>query len=96
LSQLFAAGTLLRSSVVPVLEERKRRHAYNPAACFPRPISTPKTPNHTHTLTSPQVKPRQGDALLFFSAHVNGTLDKHSLHGGCPVAGGTKWAMTKW
>lgn len=44
----------------------------------------------------PQVKPRQGDALLFFSVSVNGTLDKHSLHGGCPVVAGTKWAMTKW
>jgi len=43
-----------------------------------------------------QVKPKQGDALLFWNTHVNGTIDKHSLHGGCPVVAGTKWAMTKW
>jgi prolyl 4-hydroxylase len=44
-----------------------------------------------------QVKPRQGDALLFWNVHPNGTIDKHSLHGGCPVFGDTqKWAMTKW
>lgn len=45
---------------------------------------------------SGQVKPKQGDALLFWNTHVNGTIDKHSLHGGCPVVAGTKWAMTKW
>ena len=32
-----------------------------------------------------QYKPRQGDALLFWSMHPNGTFDKHALHGGCPV-----------
>ena len=47
--------------------------------------------------TALQVKPRQGDALLFWNVHPNGTIDKHSLHGGCPVFGDTqKWAMTKW
>ena len=43
-----------------------------------------------------QVKPRQGDAILFHSAHVNGTFDRHSLHGACPVVHGTKWSMAKW
>lgn len=43
------------------------------------------------------MKPRQGDALLFWNVHPNGTIDKHSLHGGCPVFGDSqKWAMTKW
>ncbi|KAI7843720.1 hypothetical protein COHA_002618 [Chlorella ohadii] len=46
--------------------------------------------------TGIKVKPKQGDALLFWNTHVNGTIDKHSLHGGCPVVAGTKWAMTKW
>ncbi|KAL4446852.1 hypothetical protein ABPG77_008096 [Micractinium sp. CCAP 211/92] len=46
--------------------------------------------------TGIKVKPRQGDALLFWSVSPNGTVDKHSLHGGCPVVSGTKWAMTKW
>ena len=47
-------------------------------------------------LSAPQVKPKQGDALLFWSQHWNGTLDQRSLHGGCPVIKGQKWAMTKW
>lgn len=41
-------------------------------------------------------KPRQGDALLFWSMHPNGTFDKHALHGGCPVVSGEKWVATKW
>lgn len=49
-----------------------------------------------HPNQLPQVKPRQGDALLFWNTHANGTIDKHSLHGGCPVVEGMKWAMTKW
>lgn len=43
-----------------------------------------------------QYKPRKGDALLFWSLHVNGTFDKHALHGGCPVRSGMKWVATKW
>lgn len=42
------------------------------------------------------VRPRRGDALLFWSAHPDGSIDKHSLHGGCPVLKGTKWVATKW
>lgn len=41
-------------------------------------------------------KPRKGDALLFYSMHPNNTLDRHSLHGGCPVIKGTKFVATKW
>ena len=43
-----------------------------------------------------QYNPRQGDALLFWSMHPNGTFDKHALHGGCPVVKGEKWVATKW
>ncbi|GAB2266374.1 Probable prolyl 4-hydroxylase 4 [Dionaea muscipula] len=42
------------------------------------------------------VKPRKGDALLFFSLHPNATPDPSSLHGGCPVIEGEKWSATKW
>lgn len=42
------------------------------------------------------VKPRAGDALLFYNIHPNATFDKHSLHGGCPVVRGEKWVATKW
>lgn len=40
--------------------------------------------------------PRAGDALLFFSVNPDNELDKHALHGGCPVKKGIKWVMTKW
>ncbi|KAF3785431.1 putative prolyl 4-hydroxylase 9 [Nymphaea thermarum] len=43
-----------------------------------------------------KVKPRQGDALLFYSLFPNGTIDVTSLHGSCPVIKGEKWVATKW
>jgi len=42
------------------------------------------------------VKPRKGDAILFYSQHPNGEVDKMSIHGGCPVISGTKWAANLW
>ncbi|ONK74897.1 uncharacterized protein A4U43_C03F11240 [Asparagus officinalis] len=42
------------------------------------------------------VKPDKGDALLFFSLHINATTDPLSLHGSCPVIVGEKWSATKW
>ncbi|CAA6673528.1 unnamed protein product [Spirodela intermedia] len=42
------------------------------------------------------VKPRMGDALLFWSMKPDATLDELSLHGGCPVIKGNKWSSTKW
>jgi prolyl 4-hydroxylase len=42
------------------------------------------------------VKPRQGDALLFFSLDLEQQLDTASLHAGCPVVRGVKWSATKW
>ncbi|XP_028060002.1 probable prolyl 4-hydroxylase 3 [Camellia sinensis] len=42
------------------------------------------------------VKPRMGDALLFWSMRPDATLDPSSLHGGCPVIKGNKWSATKW
>ncbi|XP_024538179.1 probable prolyl 4-hydroxylase 6 isoform X2 [Selaginella moellendorffii] len=42
------------------------------------------------------VKPRKGDALLFYSLHPDATPDESSLHGGCPVIEGEKWSATKW
>ncbi|KAB1208485.1 Prolyl 4-hydroxylase subunit alpha-1 [Morella rubra] len=43
-----------------------------------------------------KVKPRQGDGLLFYSVFPNGTIDRTSLHGSCPVINGEKWVATKW
>ncbi|MBA0858325.1 hypothetical protein Goshw_024206 [Gossypium schwendimanii] len=42
------------------------------------------------------VKPRKGDALLFFNLHPDTTTDPKSLHGSCPVIKGEKWSATKW
>jgi prolyl 4-hydroxylase len=42
------------------------------------------------------VKPRKGDALLFYSLLPDGTKDLASLHGSCPVTKGQKWSATKW
>lgn len=42
------------------------------------------------------VKTRKGDALLFFSLHIDATTDSNSLHGSCPVIEGEKWSATKW
>ncbi|XP_004511865.1 probable prolyl 4-hydroxylase 9 [Cicer arietinum] len=43
-----------------------------------------------------RVKPRKGDGLLFYSLFPNGTVDRTSLHGSCPVIKGDKWVATKW
>ncbi|PIA40252.1 hypothetical protein AQUCO_02500151v1 [Aquilegia coerulea] len=42
------------------------------------------------------VKPKKGDALLFFSLHINTTTDPVSTHGSCPVIEGEKWSATRW
>lgn len=42
------------------------------------------------------VRPKKGDALLFWSLKPNGLLDTYSKHAGCPVIRGTKWTATKW
>lgn len=42
------------------------------------------------------VKPKMGDALLFWSMKPDASLDASSLHGGCPVIKGNKWSATKW
>ncbi|XP_039064281.1 probable prolyl 4-hydroxylase 3 isoform X2 [Hibiscus syriacus] len=42
------------------------------------------------------VKPKMGNALLFWSMKPDATVDPSSLHGGCPVIKGDKWSSTKW
>jgi hypothetical protein len=38
----------------------------------------------------------QAHAILFYSQHPDGVHDRKSLHGGCPVLKGTKWAANLW
>ncbi|KAM0055155.1 putative procollagen-proline 4-dioxygenase [Helianthus debilis subsp. tardiflorus] len=42
------------------------------------------------------IKPKMGDALLFWSMKPDASLDSSSFHGGCPVIKGNKWSSTKW
>ncbi|WVZ90491.1 hypothetical protein U9M48_036789, partial [Paspalum notatum var. saurae] len=42
------------------------------------------------------VKPKMGNALLFWSMKPDGSIDPKSKHGSCPVIKGDKWASTKW
>ncbi|KDO71350.1 hypothetical protein CISIN_1g023009mg [Citrus sinensis] len=46
--------------------------------------------------TGLSIKPKMGDALLFWSMKPDASLDPSSLHGGCPVIKGNKWSSTKW
>lgn len=42
------------------------------------------------------VKPRKGTALLWRNLTPEGQLEPRSLHAGCPVIKGTKYALAKW
>mmetsp|Transcript_3076 Transcript_3076/g.7180 ORF Transcript_3076/g.7180 Transcript_3076/m.7180 type:complete len:576 (-) Transcript_3076:228-1955(-) len=42
------------------------------------------------------VKPRKARAILFYSLHPNGKGDSMSMHTGCPVLIGQKWAANLW
>nr|CAD1835173.1 unnamed protein product [Ananas comosus var. bracteatus] len=42
------------------------------------------------------IKPKMGDAILFWSLRPDGAPDPLSMHEGCPVIEGNKWACTKW
>lgn len=42
------------------------------------------------------LRPHRGRAVLFYSQHPDGSEDKKSKHGGCPVLDGTKWAANLW
>ena len=42
------------------------------------------------------IRPHSSRAVLFYSQNPDGTPDKQSLHGGCPVSKGEKWAANLW
>ena len=43
-----------------------------------------------------KVRPVRGAALLFYSYHANGTVDRGSAHTSCPITSGTKWIAQQW
>ena len=40
--------------------------------------------------------PKAGSAVFWYNLLDDGTIDKRSSHGGCPVLFGTKWVSNKW
>ncbi|GBG31794.1 Prolyl 4-hydroxylase subunit alpha-1 [Hondaea fermentalgiana] len=46
--------------------------------------------------TALRSEPKAGNAVLFYSQEADGSLDKLSLHGGCPVIKGTKYSANVW
>merc|ERR1712176_669777 len=42
------------------------------------------------------VRPHSSRAVLFYSQHPNGAVDKSSLHGACPVLSNQKFAANLW
>ena len=48
--------------------------------------------------TGLSVRPKRGNAVLFYSQDPGGRLDPRSLHGGCPVLSNVteKWAANIW
>ena len=42
------------------------------------------------------LRPRRAEAILFYSQLPDGSPDRNSLHAGCPVLEGQKWAANLW
>lgn len=66
---------------------------------FPSSVDHPNTDNGNFSACAQAgvaVKPKTGDALLFYSLNPDASMDPYSLHGGCPVIKGAKWSATKW
>jgi hypothetical protein len=49
-----------------------------------------------HCRTRFAVKPRKGDAILFYHQDSAGNMDSTALHGACPVLRGEKWGANLW
>ena len=63
---------------------------------FPRAKGFPQPHDMWSCATGLKVKPEKGKVIIFYSLHPNGNVDENSLHGGCPVEKGKKWAANKW
>eukprot|EP01023_Acetabularia_acetabulum_P019666 TRINITY_DN2004_c0_g1_i16.p1 TRINITY_DN2004_c0_g1~~TRINITY_DN2004_c0_g1_i16.p1 ORF type:complete len:176 (+),score=36.33 TRINITY_DN2004_c0_g1_i16:49-528(+) len=42
------------------------------------------------------MRPKKGDAVLFYDKFENGTDDQASIHAACPVIKGIKWSAPIW
>lgn len=43
-----------------------------------------------------RVRPRKGDAVLFWNRTPDFVLDPLALHSSLPIIKGTKWSITRW
>ncbi len=63
---------------------------------FPRAGGKPPVTDYARSCTEGLVvHPKKGHATLFYSMLPSGEFDVYSLHGGCPVLKGRKWAVNK-
>ena len=65
---------------------------------FPRAdgLSAPPRLDCEPSARGAKVTPRAGDAVLFYNLRPDGAPDPYSLHAGCSVAAGVKWAANLW
>lgn len=63
---------------------------------FPRAGAAPQPREFTDCTKGLKVRPEKGKVIIFYNLLPNGMMDDLSLHGGCPVEDGVKWAANKW
>ena len=63
--------------------------------CFPMAGGWKQITNFNCPDQGLKIKPKLGSLLLFYNMRPNGDLDERSLHGGCAVIEGHKWAANK-
>ncbi|KAJ9463636.1 Prolyl 4-hydroxylase 2 [Diplonema papillatum] len=62
----------------------------------PRANGGPPVTDPTDCSRGLRILPRKGSAMLFYDMKPNREQDPYSMHAGCPVAEGTKWAGAQW
>ena len=63
---------------------------------FPRAGGRPPPMEYRSCDTGLSVRPKKRALAIFYDMDCQGRLDPTSLHGGCPVKEGVKWAGTLW
>lgn len=66
------------------------------ATGFPRAGGLPQPHDFKDCTRGLAVRPKKGKATLFYSLYPSGDPDHYSLHGGCAVEEGTKFAANFW
>ena len=58
-------------------------------------LPLPATYRCNETAVGLKVEPKLGSAVMFYNLRPDGGLEPFSLHGGCPVTSGVKWAVNQ-